>query len=164
MERSGGSTPQVALEAALAVAAGGELNAAAALAGAEELAAYEQQQAEVAGMLLDDPENEELQDIYRNLEEVIQLSRELQQAQPAEAGVSVQLEQHEQLAGPAAAAAPAGTGALVACDATVSALLPPQVTEQIKHVQLRAALAGQGPAAWAVGAKCRAVYSGDGNW
>lgn len=36
----------------------------------QQLAAYEEQQAEVAAMLLEDPENEELQAIYNDLAEV----------------------------------------------------------------------------------------------
>lgn len=39
-------------------------------ASTEDLAAYEQQQAEVAAMLLEDPDNEELQAIYNDLAEV----------------------------------------------------------------------------------------------
>lgn len=68
-----------------------------------------------------------------------------------------QLEQLVGLANLAEAAKAQPTGAS-------STVLPPQVAEQIRHAQQRAALGGHGPAAWAVGAKCKAVYSGDGNW
>lgn len=43
-------------------------------------------------------------------------------------------------------------------------ILPPQVAQQIRAAQIRAALSGQAPAAWAVGAKCQAMYSADGEF
>ena len=43
-------------------------------------------------------------------------------------------------------------------------ILPPQVAEQIRTAQQRAALQNQAPAAWAIGARCQAVFSGDGEW
>ncbi|KAL4433592.1 hypothetical protein ABPG75_000033 [Micractinium tetrahymenae] len=137
---------------------------------AADLVAYEAQQAEVGRLLLEDPDNEELQAIYADLTDVIQLTRELAEAQTVEADVAAAGaaaapspaagEQHGQLAGPAEAT-PAAAAQPTAAGGT---LLPPQVAEQIRHAQQRAALGGQGPAAWAVGAKCKAVYSGDGNW
>ena len=39
-----------------------------------------------------------------------------------------------------------------------------QVAEQIRAAQQKAALGGQAPAAWAIGARCQAVWSGDGGW
>jgi len=42
--------------------------------------------------------------------------------------------------------------------------LPPQVAEQIRVAQQRAALSGQGVKAWAIGAKVDARYSHDGLW
>ena len=39
-----------------------------------------------------------------------------------------------------------------------------QVAQQIRSAQQKAALAGQAPPAWAIGAKCQAVYSLDGEW
>lgn len=98
--------------------------------------------------------------------QVIELTRDLCQSEAADAAAPGQGQaageraQHQQLAGPASAA-PAAAGA---APPSVSSLLPPQVAEQIRHAQQRAALAGQGPAEWAIGAKCRAVYSEDGNW
>lgn len=47
---------------------------------------------------------------------------------------------------------------------TLPSVLPPQVAQQIRTAQQRAAMAGQAPASWAIGAKCQAVYSGDGQW
>lgn len=71
----------------------------------------------------------------------------------------------------AAVAAPQGpsTSAPVAAitsapEVRVPSVLPPQVAQQIRIAQQRAALAGQGPAAWAIGAKVQARYSGDGLW
>jgi survival-of-motor-neuron-related-splicing factor 30 len=45
-----------------------------------------------------------------------------------------------------------------------SSTLPPTVAQQIKLAQQRAALAGHGSAAWAIGAEIQAKYSGDGMW
>ena len=39
-----------------------------------------------------------------------------------------------------------------------------QVAEQIRAAQQKAALSGQAPAAWAIGARCEALYAGDGQW
>lgn len=39
-----------------------------------------------------------------------------------------------------------------------------QVAEQIRAAQQKAALGGQAPAAWAIGGRCQAVWSGDGGW
>ena len=96
--------------------------------------------------------------------QVIQLTRELQQSQqPRPAGQGLAQEGlPQESAGPSGAA---GAATIAAPAGSVSSqLLPPQVAEQIRHAQRRAALSGQGPADWAVGAECRAVYSGDGNW
>lgn len=49
-------------------------------------------------------------------------------------------------------------------DLRIPSVLPPQVAQQIRLAQQRAALLGQAPASWAIGAKCQAVYSGDGQW
>ena len=38
------------------------------------------------------------------------------------------------------------------------------MAQQIRSAQQKAALAGQAPPAWAIGAKCQAVYSLDGEW
>lgn len=88
------------------------------------------------------------------LPQVIELTRELCQGQ-AEAPPAAPLQQ--EAAGAAAPPPPPGAP-------SSSQVLPPQVAEQIRVAQQRAALGGQGPAEWAVGAKCRALYSGDGNW
>ncbi len=46
----------------------------------------------------------------------------------------------------------------------IPSMLPPQVAEQIRAAQQRAALTGQAPASWAIGAACQAVWAADGNW
>lgn len=188
---------------------------------ASNLASYERQLAEVEELLLEDPDNSELQAIFDNLTEVslaatapavtscnhgtyhsvlrkalskqpqpamavvmacraaehrpfhclqvIQLAQELCQTDAHAA--TEQLQQTEDHLGSPAQSVPAVEGradapltAQASASATLSTLLPPQVAEQIRLAQQRAALAGQGPPAWAVGAKCRALYSGDGNW
>lgn len=185
---------------------------------ASNLASYERQLAEVEQLLLEDPDNSELQAIFDNLTEVgpaatapavmscnhgtchsvqiskqpqpamavvmacraaehrpfhclqvIQLAQELCQADAHAA--TEQLQQTDDRLGSPAQSVPAVEGradapltAQASASATLSTLLPPQVAEQIRLAQQRAALAGQGPPAWAVGAKCRALYSGDGNW
>lgn len=99
--------------------------------------------------------------------QVIQLAKELCRADTAAAAQQPQPSKHEggQLV-PALDARGTASPAPVptAAPGTFSSLLPPQVAEQIRLAQQRAALSGQGLPAWAVGAKCRAVYSGDGNW
>lgn len=47
---------------------------------------------------------------------------------------------------------------------TLPSILPASVAEQIRRAQVKAALLGQAPPAWAVGAQCQAIYSGDGQW
>ncbi len=39
-----------------------------------------------------------------------------------------------------------------------------QVAQQIRAAQQKAALSGQAPLAWAIGARCQAIWSGDGGW
>ena len=48
--------------------------------------------------------------------------------------------------------------------AVAASLLPASVAEQIRKAQVRAALLGQAPAAWAVGCKCQAMYNADGKF
>lgn len=43
-------------------------------------------------------------------------------------------------------------------------MLPASVADQIRKAQVKQALLGQGNAAWAVGAECLALYSGDGQY
>ena len=43
-------------------------------------------------------------------------------------------------------------------------ILPASVAEQIRRAQIKAAILGQADAAWAIGAKCQAVYSADGQF
>jgi survival-of-motor-neuron-related-splicing factor 30 len=43
-------------------------------------------------------------------------------------------------------------------------ILPASVAEQIRRAQVKAAILGQADAAWAIGAKCQAVYSADGQF
>ena len=40
----------------------------------------------------------------------------------------------------------------------------PQVAQQIRAAQQKAALAGQAPPAWAIGAACHAVSALEGDW
>ncbi len=68
---------------------------------------------------------------------------------------------------PAAPAAPAAAPppfAAAAPEVRVPSALPPTVAGQIRAAQQRAALAGQAPASWAVGAPVQAVFAGDGRW
>eukprot|EP00878_Enallax_costatus_P016841 GHUV01017677.1.p1 GENE.GHUV01017677.1~~GHUV01017677.1.p1 ORF type:complete len:274 (+),score=82.36 GHUV01017677.1:702-1523(+) len=75
---------------------------------------------------------------------------------------------------PAAAAAPVSTvlqpqqqpQQLITTPAelNVAAMLPASVADQIRRAQVKQALLGQGNAAWAIGADCLALYSGDGQY
>mmetsp|Transcript_17087 Transcript_17087/g.51065 ORF Transcript_17087/g.51065 Transcript_17087/m.51065 type:complete len:306 (-) Transcript_17087:193-1110(-) len=128
------------------------------------LATYETQRAQVDDLLQQDASNVEFQELRASLVEVIELTQELlREALQSEAATQPS---------PAAAAASAPTGGswqaapvVVQSQApAVSSFLPPQVAQQIRAAQQRAALAGDAPAAWAIGARCQAVWSGDGEW
>lgn len=43
-------------------------------------------------------------------------------------------------------------------------MLPASVADQIRKAQIKAALLGQAPAVWAIGAPCQAVWSADGKF
>lgn len=80
----------------------------------------------------------------------------------------------EPAAGPSTAAAPAAPPTASTSLTTTQIVTPPllnlpsilpaSVAEQIRKAQVRAAILGQADAAWAIGAKCQAVYSADGQW
>lgn len=63
------------------------------------------------------------------------------------------------LDGAASAAQPAAAVPVAVQTAApaVSSFLPPQVAQQIRAAQQKAALAGQAPANWAIGARVQAV-------
>lgn len=130
------------------------------------LTEYKQQLEQVESLLLLDHENAEYLELYNSLQEVIGLTEDL--VRDAEEGAA-------QIAGlPAPALAPAqpvastsAAGASVITSAPalqLPSVLPPQVAHQIRTAQQRAALLGQAPPAWAIGSKCQAVYSADGEW
>lgn len=121
---------------------------------------YKGQLAQVEELLLLDPENEELNDMYNSLLEVIELTTDLlkdardqQQQQQQHAAVAAQL---------AGAVAPF-LQVVTPPTLTLPSILPASVAEQIRRAQVRAALTGQAPVAWAIGAKCQAMYT-DGEW
>ncbi|KXZ56279.1 hypothetical protein GPECTOR_1g244 [Gonium pectorale] len=67
----------------------------------------------------------------------------------------------------AAAAGPSGgpvARIVTPPELNLPAILPSSVAEQIRRAQVRAALTGQAPAQWAIGAQCQAVYSADGEY
>jgi len=64
----------------------------------------------------------------------------------------------------ATAPEPSTSAVITAPSLQLPSILPPQVAEQIRSAQQRAALQNQAPAAWAIGARCQAVFSGDGEW
>lgn len=72
--------------------------------------------------------------------------------------------QQQEDAAAVSAAAPAPAAAAAPEPQPSSSTLPPTVAQQIKLAQQRAALAGHGSAAWAIGAEVQAKYSGDGLW
>ena len=59
---------------------------------------------------------------------------------------------------------PSTSAVVTAPSLQLPSILPPQVAEQIRSAQQRAALQNQAPATWAIGARCQAVFSGDGEW
>ncbi|WIA16543.1 hypothetical protein OEZ85_013217 [Tetradesmus obliquus] len=144
---------------------------------------YREQQQQVETLLLSDPGNEELREMYDSLSEVIQLTVDLLKdagaseaaaaaaaAVPAAAGLAAAAAAGA--AAPAlAAAAAAGPSSLeqqqqivTPAELNIAAMLPASVADQIRRAQVKQALLGQGNAAWAVGAACLALYSGDGQY
>jgi hypothetical protein len=138
-------------------------------------------QTQLEQLLLLEPHNKELSDMYDSLAEVIQLTKDLladaKAAHDARGGSGGGGEGGEPAgAGPSSSAAAAaaaeaasggggGSGALGASQVAAPAgLLPGAVADQIRRAQQRSALAGQAPAAWAVGAECLAYYAADGQW
>ncbi|KAH7624548.1 hypothetical protein Ndes2526B_g00748 [Nannochloris sp. 'desiccata'] len=117
---------------------------------------YEDQMKQVEALLLDQPENEEYQSIYGGLVQVVNLTKELL--------AETEQQDHDAATASASAAAPTVAAAAAAEPQPSSSTLPPTVAHQIKLAQQRAALAGHGSAAWAIGAEVQAKYSGDGLW
>lgn len=126
---------------------------------------YRGQLEQVEQLLLMDPENQELSDMYNGLAEVIELTEDLLK------DALEQQKQHETAATAAVAGAlaagPLGLNPLLQIvtppTLNLPSILPASVAEQIRRAQVRAALTGQAPVAWAIGAKCQALYS-DGEW
>lgn len=83
---------------------------------------------QVNQLLLDDPENEEYQDIYNSLQEVIDLTRDLLKEADAE----------RRAAATAGAASAAAAGAAAASVGAGASTLPASVAEQIRAAQVLA--------------------------
>ncbi|PNW87044.1 hypothetical protein CHLRE_02g106550v5 [Chlamydomonas reinhardtii] len=150
----------------------------------ENLRQYKEQLAQVEQLLMmgsdEEMPGQDLQDMYQSLSEVIQLTEELlkdaleQQraagaavaglSAAAAAAVAAGVAGAEAAAGEAAAAADANPVAKIVTppELNLPAILPASVADQIRKAQVRAALTGQAPAEWAIGAQCQAVYSADG--
>lgn len=96
---------------------------------------------------------EDVQSIHFTLQ-VLELTRELLDEATA---------QQEGAGAPSAPAAPVAA-ITEAPEVRLPSVLPPHVAQQIRGAQQRAALQGQGPAAWAIGAEVQARYSVDDNW
>lgn len=127
------------------------------------LAEYKEQLAQVEALLLEHPDNEEYQELYTNLEEVIALAEEVQRgseaAQPSEPA------QDELITVPPSVGMPSVLPPKVQLTSSAACRRHQrsQVAAQIRATQAKAALLGQAPAAWAIGAPCQALYS-DGKW
>ncbi|GLC35098.1 hypothetical protein PLESTM_000279300 [Pleodorina starrii] len=117
--------------------------------------------------------DENLRQYREQLAQVIQLTEELlkdaleQQRLSGGAALAAGASSAEALV--ATAEEQAGTAGPVAKIVTppelnLPAILPASVAEQIRKAQIRAALTGQAPAEWAIGAQCQAVYSADGEY
>eukprot|EP00891_Asterochloris_glomerata_P007220 jgi/Astpho2/7220/fgenesh1_pg.00113_%23_47_t len=133
---------------------------------------------QVDELLAMDADNEEYRDLQTSLVEVIQLTRDLlQESLQAEAAMQGAGEvqepapkkqrrsRFEPVVPGAMGGQPAAAPVQVAPpNLQIPSILPPQVAEQIRAAQQKAALSGQAPAAWAIGARCEALYAGDGQW
>lgn len=89
--------------------------------------------------------------------QVTKLTKELLEAAQVEETPGKESPNHQHGHGPVAAITKAP-------EVKVPSILPPQVKEQIRVAQQRAALAGQAPPEWAIGASVQGRYSGDGKW
>ena len=133
---------------------------------------------QVEQLLVDDPDNEEYKGIFEGLVEVrittstisIFVYKGLIRTIPSTLIQVINLSK-ELLSETAAAAttnavptATANAAITEAPELQVSSSLPPQMAHQIRVAQQRAALAGQGNPAWAIGATVQAKYSGDDGW
>ncbi|CAL8468979.1 g8520 [Coccomyxa elongata] len=119
---------------------------------------YRAQLQQVEQLLFEDPENAEYAEIHNNLSEAISLTEELLQGEGEDAGPSTS-------AAAQRPARPAPNVVLTEAPAIqLSSVLPATVAQQIRAAQQKAALAGQAPPAWAIGAKCHALSPLDGDW
>ncbi|KAL3140953.1 hypothetical protein ABBQ32_005477 [Trebouxia sp. C0010 RCD-2024] len=133
---------------------------------------YQGQLEQVDELLTLDPGNSEYQDLHGSLLEVIQLTEDLlrdaQQQQPDAPAPKTRLSRFDRdeavPKGATAVSAPSTSAVVTAPSLQLPSILPPQVAEQIRSAQQRAALQNQAPASWAIGARCQAVFSGDGEW
>ncbi|KAK9812102.1 hypothetical protein WJX73_006622 [Symbiochloris irregularis] len=113
------------------------------------LTEYNSQLQQVEQLLLAEPENQEYAEIFQSLTEVIDLTKEL-------------LREAQQTTEPSSSAGPSSRPQAVTTTAPqilLPSILPPQVASQIRAAQQKAALSGQAPPAWAIGAKCHALYA-----
>jgi survival of motor neuron-related-splicing factor 30 len=116
-------------------------------------------------LLLDSPDNEEFQSIYDGLRHVVTLSEEvLAAAQLETARPRLSLPADTATVPPQPSTRVPIAAITEAPELRVPSVLPPQVAHQIRQAQSRAAIAGQAPPAWAIGAAVEARYSGDGRW
>lgn len=135
---------------------------------------YREQLIQVEQLLLDDPGNSEYESIYNDLQQVVSLTedllataREQQQAAVSEVpvpGHAEHIEPNHLLDSNIGRSAAPVAAITSAPEVKLPSVLPPQVAEQIRGAQRRAALAGQAPPEWAIGATVQAVYSADGRW
>uniref|UniRef100_A0A7S0VKM0 Survival of motor neuron-related-splicing factor 30 n=1 Tax=Polytomella parva TaxID=51329 RepID=A0A7S0VKM0_9CHLO len=130
----------------------------------ENLKVYRQQLEEIGQIILQDGEgdedpDQELQDLYHNLEELIELNEDLLKDAIATRKSSSNIEEPIL---PSLAAPVASVAVTTAPELILPASLPPQVADQIRRAQAKAALLGRKPPAWAIGSKCQAIYAADG--
>ncbi|KAG2484619.1 hypothetical protein HYH03_016573 [Edaphochlamys debaryana] len=144
----------------------------------ENLRQYREQLAQVEQLLMlgtdEEMPGQDLQDMYQSLTEVINLTEELLKdalEQQRIAGGAAASTSAAAVLGAAAAAASAGAAAsgpiakiVTPPELNLPSILPASVADQIRKAQVRAALTGQAPAQWAIGAECQAVYSADGEY
>ena len=145
----------------------------------EELSAnlkeYQDQLKAVEDLLLDDAENDELHDMYKSLEEVINLTNDLlkdAREQHDSHASAVPPNSSNAHAAPSSSNAPSSSRhtSLTAVkivtppQLNLPSILPASVAEQLKRAQVKASLMGQSDPSWAIGAKAQAIYSGDGQY
>jgi survival of motor neuron-related-splicing factor 30 len=106
--------------------------------------------------------------VHARCSQVIQLTKDLlaeaTSAVPAPSAPAAAASERSREASTSAPASHPAAAITSAPDLRLPSVLPPTVAAQIRLARQRAALSGQAPPEWAIGAAVQAVYREDGQW